>query len=303
MATADRVSHVRERLGPVGVWLGTLRTTGADASRYTAQRVEELGYGSLWTGERLGGKEPFTGAAVLLAATSKIVTGIGIANTWTRHPTVMQQGAATLHDAWPGRIMVAVGVGNPATVDRSGLVYEKPLDHMSRYLAEMDAASGQGVVCETTPPRMVGGLRSGMLRVARDQSDGAHTYFVPPSHTERARSVVGPDRLLIPEQAVVLTTDPSQARRIAREHTSFFLRLPNLTNNLRGFGYGDEDFADGGSDRMVDALVAWGDETDVVRRIQEHLDAGADHVLLQPLGDVGEVVAQLERLAPAVLGS
>ncbi|MEV7320041.1 TIGR03620 family F420-dependent LLM class oxidoreductase [Streptomyces sp. NPDC093970] len=302
MSTADRVTTVRERIGPVGVWLGVLRTTGACASRYAAQRVEELGYGSLWTGERLGGKEPFAGAAVLLAATSRIVTGIGIANIWTRHPTVMQQGAATLHAAWPDRIVLAVGVGNAAAVNGSGLVYEKPLDHMSRYLAEMDLASGEGVGGETTPPRMVGGLRTGMLRVARDQSDGAHTFFVPPAHTERARAVVGPDRLVIPEQAVVLSTDAAWARGVAREHLSFFLRLPNLADNLRAFGYGDEDFADGGSDRLVDALVAWGDESAVARRVGEHLDAGADHVLLQPLGDVGDVVTQLDRLAPAVLG-
>ncbi|MGW6740723.1 TIGR03620 family F420-dependent LLM class oxidoreductase [Streptomyces sp. NPDC055025] len=302
MTSQLQMTAIRNRLGPVGVWLKALRTTGADASRYTAQRVEELGYGSLWTGERLGGREPFTASAVLLAATSTIVTGIGIANIWTRHPTVMQQGAATLHTAWPNRFILAVGVGNAAAVNRSGLEYERPLDRMSRYLADMDAASGDGIACETAPPRMVGALQPGMLGVAHDQSDGAQTFFIPPAHTQRARAAVGPDRLVIPEQAVVLTSDAAQARRTAREHMAAFLKLPNLTNNLRTFGYRDDDFADGGSDRLVDALVAWGDEAAIARRVSEHLDAGADHVLLQPLGEVGDIVEQLDRLAPAVLG-
>ncbi|MDX3265865.1 TIGR03620 family F420-dependent LLM class oxidoreductase [Streptomyces sp. MI02-2A] len=301
MTTADTVTAVRQRLGRVGVWFGALRTAGADAGRYTAQRVEELGYGSLWTGERLGGKEPFAESAVLMAATSKIVTGIGIANIWTRHPSVMQQGAATLNAAWPGRFVLAVGVGNAETVNSSGLTYDKPLDHMSRYLAGMDAASGGGPVCERPLPRLVGALRPKMLEVARDQADGVHTFFVPASHTPLARAVLGPDRLVIPEQAVVLATDATEARGIAREHVDFYLRLPNLRNNLRALGYSDDDFETGGSDRLVDALVAWGDETAITRRIHEHLDAGADHVLLQPLGDLGTTVDELDRLAPALL--
>ena len=154
---------------------------------------------------------------------------------------------------------------------------------------------------ETPVPRVVAALRPGMLAVARDQSDGAHTCFVPPSHTPAARTVLGPDRLLIPEQALVLSTDAAHARRTARQHMDFYLRLPNFANNLQALGYTDDDLRPAGSDRLVESLVAWGDETAIARRVREHLDAGADHVLLQPLGDVGTAIEQLERLAPAVL--
>jgi probable F420-dependent oxidoreductase len=229
------------------------------------------------------------------------VVGIGIANVWTRHPAVMQGAAATLGSAWPGRFILGVGIGHAATVNASAMAYERPLDHMSRYLTDMDAAADEGPVTEVAVPRMAAGLRPGMLAVARDQSDGACTYFVPPPHTPMARAVLGPDRLLIPEQAVVLSDDPAEARRIAQEHMDFYLRFPNFAGNLRALGYTEDDLSAGGSDRLVDALVAWGDEAAIARRIREHLDAGADHVLLQPLGDIGTAVGQLERLAPAVL--
>ncbi|MFJ9909870.1 hypothetical protein ACIRVK_45065 [Streptomyces sp. NPDC101152] len=149
--------------------------------------------------------------------------------------------------------------------------------------------------------RLVGVLRPEMLEVAHDQADGVHSFFVPPTHTSLARAVLGPGRLLMPEQAVVLATDAAEARGIAREHTDFYLRLPNRRNNLRTLGYSDDDFDAGGSDRLVDALAVWGDETVIARRIGEHLGAGADHVPLQPLRGLGAAVDQLERLAQAVL--
>ena len=141
-----------------------------------------------------------------------------------------------------------------------------------------------------------------MLALSRDRADGAHTYFVPPSHTAIAREALGPDKLLIPEQAVVLHTDPDEARRIARHHMRLYLQLPNYVNNLSHLGYRDEDTTAGASDRLVDAIVAWGNEKDIANRVKEHLDGGADHVLVQPLGDLGEAVGQLESLAPALLG-
>jgi probable F420-dependent oxidoreductase len=139
-----------------------------------------------------------------------------------------------------------------------------------------------------------------MLTLARERADGAHPYFVPTSHTVLAREALGPDKLLLPEQAVVLAVDPSDARRIARGHMAVYLKLPNYVNNLKHLGYSDEDMADGGSDRLVDAIVAWGDETAILRRVREHLEGGADHVLLQPLGDLERVLLQLDALAPAV---
>jgi probable F420-dependent oxidoreductase len=141
-----------------------------------------------------------------------------------------------------------------------------------------------------------------MLELARDRADGAHPYFVPASHTPLAREVLGPDKLLVPEQAVVLSTDPDTARPVARQHMAIYLRLPNYVNNLRHLGFTDDDFADGGSDRLVDAIVAWGDESAIAARVAEHVDGGADHVLVQPLGNLDRAVAQLEALAPALVG-
>jgi probable F420-dependent oxidoreductase len=296
------VGSARERLGPVGVWLGVLGTAPIAQEREVARRIEELGYGSIWCGERVGGKEAFAHQSLLLAATEQIVTGTGIANVWARHPAAMQGGAATLGAAYPGRFVLGVGISHAPIVDRSGQTYEKPLAHMIRYLDGMDAAVGDAPATDVPVPRVLAALRPRMLALARDRADGAHPYFVPPSHTPIAREALGPDKLLIPEQAVVLNTDPAEARRIARGHMQFYLQLPNYVNNLKHLGYTDEDISAGGSDRLVDAIVAWGDEASIANRVREHLDGGADHVLLQPLGDLEQALGQLERLMPAVLG-
>ncbi|MBN6058011.1 LLM class F420-dependent oxidoreductase, partial [Nonomuraea sp. RK-328] len=153
-------------------------------------------------------------------------------------------------------------------------------------------------------PRVLAALRPRMLELSRDRADGAHTYFVPPEHTAAARGILGPDRLLIPEQAVVLETDPRRAREIARAHMAYYLNLPNYPNNLRELGYTDEDLAGGGSDRLADAIVAWGDAAAIAARVRAHLDAGADHVAIQPLApaapDLADALTQLRQLAPAL---
>jgi len=165
----------------------------------------------------------------------------------------------------------------------------------------MDAAVGHDPPTDIPVPRVLAALRPRMLALARDRADGAHPYFVPVEHTPRAREALGPDKLLIPEQAVVLETDPAQARRIARDHMAIYLQLPNYLNNLRHLGYDEEDLAAGGSDRVVDAIVAWGSEDAIAARVRAHLDGGADHVVIQPLGDVPTALAQLGHLAPALL--
>jgi probable F420-dependent oxidoreductase len=299
----DVVGDARERLGSVGVWLGALLGVTADVERPAARRIEELGFGSIFVGERIGGKEAMAHQAVLLAATDHIVMGTGIANVWSRHPAAMQGGAATLGDAYPGRFVLGVGVSHAVMVDNSGLAYEKPLAHMARYLDDMAASAPLGPEPRVPVPHLLAALRPRMLELARTSTDGAHPYFVPPSHTPLAREVLGPDKLLVPEQAVVLASDPDTARRVARQHMSTYLGLPNYVNNLRHLGFTDDDLADGGSDRLVDAIVAWGDETAIATRVTEHLDGGADHVLLQPLGDLDRAMAQLEVLAPALLGT
>ena len=153
------------------------------------------------------------------------------------------------------------------------------------------------------PPRVLAALRPRMRELAGTRAAGAHPYFTVPEHTADARSVLGPDPLLAPEQMVVLERDPAKARAIARAGMAIYLNLPNYQNNLRRFGFGDDDFADGGSDRLVDAVVVWGDEEAVVRRVTEHHDAGADHVCIQILDDSPAMpLQQWERLAPALLG-
>jgi probable F420-dependent oxidoreductase len=271
-------------------------------ARAAARRIEELGYGSLWAGEILGGRDTFAFSAIVLAATTTVMVGTGIANLWARHPATMQAGATTLAEAWPGRLVLGVGVSHAPVVEAGGHEYVRPLDRMVDYLDGMDreaAASPPPVAF----PRVLAALGPRMLELARDRADGAHPYFVPPAHTEVARRHLGPDRLLLPEQAVVLQADPVTARRVARRHMAGYLTLPNYVNNLLRLGYTEEDVAGGGSDRLVDAVVAWGDEAAIAARVAELRDAGADHVLLQPLGGgITGTVAQLEALAPAVLG-
>jgi probable F420-dependent oxidoreductase len=198
--------------------------------------------------------------------------------------------------------VLGIGVSHAPAIAWTGQVYERPLERMRQYLDRMDLAAASLTPNRAVFPRVLAALRPRMLELARDRAAGAHTYFVPPGHTRRARQILGPDRLLIPEQAVFVSTDPDRARTVAREHTRFYLRLPNYVNNLRQLGFGDEDFADGGSDALVDAIVAWGDVDAIAARVRAHQEAGADHVLIQPLGpDVDVVVWQLESLALAVV--
>ncbi len=298
----DVVRQYRQRLGRVGVWLGPIAGLPAREEQDAARRIEELGYGSLWAGEAIIGKEAFAHQGLLLAATERIVTGTGIANVWARHPASMQGGAATLGSAWPGRLVLGVGISHAPLVDRTGQTYEKPLAHMTRYLADMDAAIPDVPVPEVPVPRVVAALRPKMLALAAERADGAHPYFVPASHTPVAREALGPDKLLVPEQAVVVSTDPSEARRVARDHMGRYLQLPNYVNNLLHLGYSERDVADGGSDRLVDDIVAWGDEAAIAERVGQHLDGGADHVVIQPLGDPSTAIDELAALAPALLG-
>jgi probable F420-dependent oxidoreductase len=298
---ADRL---RAQLGPVGVWMTTLGTVPADVEREALRKIEALGYGAFWFGEAHVNKEAFAHAALLLAATERITIATGIANIWVRDATAMQAGAATLSDAWEDRFLLGIGVSHAPLVDTRGHDYGKPLTFMKRYLDAMDAAPYAGPMPSEGVPRVLAALRPRMTELARDRSAGSHPYFVPPEHTAKARDILGAEPFLAPEQAVVLETDPVQARKIARHHMKFYLVLPNYTNNLRELGFGDDDLADGGSDRLVDAIVAWGDADAIAARVRAHHDAGADHVAIQPLGpSIDGTLEQLAELAPVLLTS
>ncbi|MDP9867706.1 MULTISPECIES: TIGR03620 family F420-dependent LLM class oxidoreductase [Streptosporangium] len=289
-------------IGRIGVWHPMFGRDRAPAVRRAAAEIEKLGYGTLWYGEASGTREAFSLAGILLAATENVTVATGIANIWVRDATAMAAGARAYGEAYPGRFALGVGVSHAPLVSQRGHDYARPLAAMSAYLDAMDAVARDLPFTDDPPvPRLLAALRPRMLELARDRADGAHPYFVPPEHTALARETLGPDRILAPEQAVVLESDPARAREIARAHMAGYLRLPNYVGNLRHLGYRDEDFTGGGSDRLVDAIVAWGDVETVARRVGAHLDAGADHVALQPLpSDLLGGVAQLAELAPAL---
>jgi probable F420-dependent oxidoreductase len=292
------------RLGRVGVWTGQLDFAPADDVREAAREVEALGYRALWTGEAIG-REVMTAAQLLLAATQSLIVATGIANIWARDAYATAAAQLALGEAYPDRFVLGIGASHKLLMDVRGGDYEKPLAFMRSYLDRMDAGIDiyRAVKPAIAPPRLLAALGPKMLELARDRADGAHTYFVPPEHTARAREILGPDRLLVPEQVCVLATDPTAAREIARRHTSSYLRLPNYTANLERFGFVASDFADGGNDRLVDTICAWGETDAVVARVQAHLDAGADHVAVQVLVDDRRGLPRREwaELAPALL--
>ena len=295
---------LKDTIGRVGVWTGQLDFSPAPVVRDAAREVEELGYGALWTGEAVG-REVLTAAQLLLAATDSLVVATGIANIWARDALAMAAGQQALGEAFPGRFILGVGVSHKPLLDVRGQDYGKPLAMMRDYLGAMDHGYDvyRAARPDPQPPRVLAALGPKMLELARDRADGAHTYFVPPEHTARAREILGPDKLLAPEQVCVLSEDPSAAREIARRHTGSYLRLANYTNNLRRFGFDDADFADGGNDRLVDTICVWGDVDAVAARVRAHLDAGADHVAVQVLVDDRHGLPRKEwaELAPALL--
>jgi probable F420-dependent oxidoreductase len=297
-------ADLKVRIGRVGVWTGQLDFSPAATVRDAAREVEELGYGAMWTGEAVG-REVLTAAQMVLAATDSLVVATGIANIWARDALAMAAGQLALGEAFPGRFMLGIGVSHKPLLDVRGLDYGKPLAFMRDYLAGMDNGYDvyRAVRPDPAPPRVLAALGPKMLELAAARADGAHTYFVPPEHTARAREVLGAGKLLAPEQVCVLEHDPAKARQIARRHTSSYLRLANYTNNLKRFGFDDADFAGGGNDRLVDTICAWGDADAVAARVKAHLDAGADHVAVQVLVEDRRGLPRKEwaELAPALL--
>jgi probable F420-dependent oxidoreductase len=271
------------QLGRIGIWTYHLNYQPTSKVREVVAELEELGYGALWVGEAVY-REPLTSAAVLLSATNRMVIATGIANIWARDPVTMTAAQLTLAEAYPERFLLGLGVSHARLIEGlRGHRYERPLTTMRRYLDAMDQAAKayRAVKPGERPARVLAALGPKMLTLAADRADGAHPYLVTPEHTAKARDLLGPKRWLLPEQAVVLETDPDRARTIARRHISPYLDLPNYTNNLRRLGFTDDDLDGRGSDRLVDAIVAWGDIDAIKRRVTEHQDAGADHVTLQ----------------------
>jgi probable F420-dependent oxidoreductase len=283
-------------LGRVGVWWsGSWRAAG-DPTLDVAAELESLGYGALWAS---GGFDPGLSERFgrLLASTKRIAVASGIVSLWTGAPTEVGTAVADLEARFPGRFLLGIGASHAPLVND----YARPYSHMVAYLDALDRL-------ETPVPverRVLAALGNRMLELAAQRAAGAHPYFVPVEHTVRSRSILGPAPLLAPEVAVVLETDPATARALARKYASIYLGLPNYTQNLRTFGFGDGDIDDGGSDRLIDAVIPWGDAATIADRIQQHHGAGADHVCLQVIPDRGRdgfPMAGYRELAGALFG-
>jgi probable F420-dependent oxidoreductase len=257
----------------------------------------------MWIPETVG-RDPFITASLLLAGTPRIKVATGIANIYARDPMTMANTQRSLDEAFPSRFLLGLGVSHHTLVSWVRKHdYSKPLSFMRDYLERMDKALFKAVGPEERPETVLAALGPKMLELSATAAAGAHPYFVPPEHTAIAREALGPDALLYPEQMVVLESDPETARAIARKHMSVYLGLPNYANNLVRLGYAAEELEDGGSDRVVDAVVAWGGVDAAAARVQAHFDAGADHVCVQVLtADNGEIRDGWRQLAPAVLG-
>ena len=271
-------------VGPVGIWTAQLDLQPAARAREAAAELDELGFGALWIPEAVG-REPISHAAVLLDATERIVVATGVAVIFNRAPSAAAAAQRLLADDSGGRFLLGLGVSHAAMIEGMlGQVWDKPLARMRDYLDAMDDAFTVSPAPTEDPPRVLSALGPRMLELAATRAWGALTYFVPVEHTIEARGLVGDGPMLLVEQAVVLEADAEVARAIGRKHMSIYLTLPNYVNNLRRLGWGDEDFAGGGSDKLVDAVVAWGGVDAVCARVAAHHDAGADHVCIQVLG-------------------
>ncbi len=251
-----------------------------------AREVERLGYGVLWLVEAVGRDAP-THAAALLARTERLVVGSGVASIWAREPSQMMAAARTNAELSGGRFVLGLGVNNPASAAMRGLRYDRPVAAMRDYLRHMRATVHGAPAPAEEPPIVLAALQPRMLALAATEAAGTLTYLMPPEHTAKARAVLGSGRVCV-EQAVMLETDPARARTTARDYLGFYLpAIAPYVRALRDLGFDDADFAHGLSDRLVDALVAWGTETQVRDRIEAQVRAGASHVCILPLDPAG----------------
>ncbi len=251
--------------------------------------IEALGFEALW----IGGSPSLAQVRPFLQASEQITIATGILNIWQHEPAAVAAQHAELTRAFPGSFLLGIGVGHPEATSE----YTKPLSAMRAFFDGLDAA-------ETPVPRderLAAALGPKMLDLAAERSLGTHPYFTTPEHTRFARERVGPGALVAPELAVVVETDAERAREDARAYAASYLRMSNYTSNLMRFGFTERDIADGGSDRLIDAVIPHGSAERIAEAVREHLDAGADHVCLQPLGHGPAPVEDYRPLAAALL--
>ncbi|GAA2577600.1 LLM class F420-dependent oxidoreductase [Streptomyces roseoviolaceus] len=265
---------LKETVGRYGIWSVGLRSEDPDRRAELAEaaaELEELGYGAVW----LGGNSSAANAAPLIEATSRLTVGTSIQSIWQHEPDAAATAFAELESAHPGRFLLGLGVSHAKRVEQ----YARPYSALVEHLDGLDAA---GVPADR---RLLAALGPKSLRLTRDRAAGSIPYLVTPEHTAHAREILGEAPLLAPELGVVPETDPTRARALAREFLGIYLPLQNYTNNFLRHGFTEDDLTDGGSDRLVDALFAWGDDTAIRAKIDTYFEAGADHIALQLIND------------------
>ncbi|MFD8162330.1 LLM class F420-dependent oxidoreductase [Streptomyces malaysiensis] len=262
----------RPALGKIGIWTGALKASVAPSEQVSemAAELDELGYGTIW----LGGNPSPDEAGLLLDATPRITIATGILSIWDHEAPYVAERHTALNAAHDGRFLLGLGVSHSAL---AGERYRRPYTAMKEYLTALDSAPTP----VPTSERVLAALGPKMLELSRDRAAGAHPYLVTPEHTSEARDILGKDAVLAPELKVVLDTDQTRARDVARGYLGRYLALPNYTNNFRRLGFEDADFVDGGSDRLLSAMYAFGDAEAIRARVDEFLTAGADHVAIQ----------------------
>lgn len=281
--------------GRWGVWSTGLRFGETEHAQAAAAALEDAGCSALWmTG---GLDDPFGRVGELLAATRQITVATGILSIWTMPADVVAAAVSALPD---DRFLLGLGVSHPALVDRDDPGrYARPLTRMREYLDALDAT---GVPSVGADARVLAALGPKMLELATSRALGAHPYLTDAAHTATARATLGPSAYLAPTQMALVETDPARAREVARQHLAKYLGQPNYVNSWVRLGFTPDDAAGGGSDRLVDTMVAWGTPDRVAARVREHADAGADHVCLQVLAPAREVPVEELRLVLAALG-
>jgi probable F420-dependent oxidoreductase len=291
-----------------GVFL-FLDSVNAQDSVELGRKAEKLGYTALWVVEAFG-RDSLTYSAYLLARTERLVIGSGVASIWSREATNMAAAAKTAYEFSGGRFILGLGVNNAQTAGIRGFKYGKPLASMRVYLQTVrsafdSAAAGFIEISKgytaAKPPLVIAALNDKMLGVAASEANGTITYFVPPAHTAKVRKIFGPKPVIYAEQAVMLESDPSWARAAIRSYMSFYLQLAVYQRMLGGLGFTSQDWSGGGSDRLCDAIVAWGSADKLRERIDAHYRAGANHVCILPLEPAGGYVPDvraIEALAP-----
>ncbi len=276
--------------GKLGVWYFFDGLTSADAAA-AAQRIESLGYGTLWIPETVG-KSPVVLASWLLANTKTLNLATGIINIYHREPGVTMAAQQSLAEQSGGRFLLGMGVSHKPLVEGvRGLKYGPPVATMRAYLEGMATAPYNGVAPAEEPPTVIAALGPKMLELAASACTGAHPYFSSPDHTRMARDIMGADAWLCVEQKIILEADPAKARELARPVAQIYQGLPNYRNNWLRMGLSEDDI-NSLSDKFIDTTFAWGDIDAIKARIEEHMDAGANHVCVQPVnpsGNFGEL--------------